>query len=291
MLALYQQAAVTCPGAAMDDPGSHRDHRVRQRAVGPSGSAQRRQRGQGRKGRCSSSRGPLRPTTSRCLPAERPRRVPTIRRTPLLRRPVCLCADGAAGGADLSGAVYAYNHSASYVAEVLALAQTYASSPAAPADTGSSGSAGAVAVSWALSQIGTPTSGEARHPVWASTVRDSSRPPTPWRAFHFPEWRRTSTTRRRSWLPGPSWPRETWCSSAAGRIHRPRRPLRGCGQWRERHGRCTAHRCRRTGRGLSCEPGIVFWQLAVCRGDEAGVSWREALRRESQGVHGCHRNR
>ena len=67
-----------------------------------------------------------------------------------------LCADGAAGGADLSGAVYAYNHSAGYVAEVLALAQTYASSPAAPADTGSSDGAGAMAVSWALSQIGTP---------------------------------------------------------------------------------------------------------------------------------------
>ncbi len=67
-----------------------------------------------------------------------------------------LCADGAAGGADLSGAVYAYNHSASYVAEVLALAQTYASSPATTAETGSSDSAGAVAVSWALSQIGTP---------------------------------------------------------------------------------------------------------------------------------------
>src|SRR3984957_1581413 len=67
-----------------------------------------------------------------------------------------LCADGAAGGADLSGAVYAYNHSASYVAEVLALAQTYASSPATVAETGPSDSAGAVAVSWALSQIGTP---------------------------------------------------------------------------------------------------------------------------------------
>jgi cell wall-associated NlpC family hydrolase len=68
-----------------------------------------------------------------------------------------LCADGAAGGADLSGAVYAYNHSASYVAEVLALAQTYASSaPATTAETGSGDSAGAVAVSWALSQIGTP---------------------------------------------------------------------------------------------------------------------------------------
>jgi cell wall-associated NlpC family hydrolase len=68
-----------------------------------------------------------------------------------------LCADGAAGAADLSGAVYAYNHSDSYVAQVLALAQTYAdSSPATTAETGSSDSAGAVAVSWALAQIGTP---------------------------------------------------------------------------------------------------------------------------------------
>ena len=68
-----------------------------------------------------------------------------------------LCADGGSGGADLSGAVYAYNHSASYVAEVLALAQTYGgSSPATTGETGSSDTAGAVAVSWALSQIGTP---------------------------------------------------------------------------------------------------------------------------------------
>jgi cell wall-associated NlpC family hydrolase len=71
-----------------------------------------------------------------------------------------LCANGGAGGADLSGAVYDYNHSSAYVAQVLALAQTYAM-----ASTGSSGGistltadagAGAVAVSWALSQIGTP---------------------------------------------------------------------------------------------------------------------------------------
>ena len=49
-----------------------------------------------------------------------------------------LCADGAAGGADLSGAVYAYNHSTSYVQQVLALAQTYASSsPVTTAETGS----------------------------------------------------------------------------------------------------------------------------------------------------------
>jgi cell wall-associated NlpC family hydrolase len=68
-----------------------------------------------------------------------------------------LCANGGAGGADLSGAVYDYNHSTSYVQQVLALAQTYASSsPVTTAATGSGDTAGAVAVSWALSQVGTP---------------------------------------------------------------------------------------------------------------------------------------
>ena len=36
-----------------------------------------------------------------------------------------LCANGAEDGANLSGAVFAFNHDASYVAEVLALAETY----------------------------------------------------------------------------------------------------------------------------------------------------------------------
>jgi cell wall-associated NlpC family hydrolase len=64
-----------------------------------------------------------------------------------------LCADGAAGGTDVAGAVYAYNHSASYVAQVVALAQSLA----APSSAGTPVSgAGAVAVEWALSQIGTP---------------------------------------------------------------------------------------------------------------------------------------
>ena len=68
-----------------------------------------------------------------------------------------LCANGAEGGRDVAGAVYAYNHSSGYVAHVLALAQADASSSPAPtAETGSSDSGGAVAVSWALSQIGTP---------------------------------------------------------------------------------------------------------------------------------------
>jgi cell wall-associated NlpC family hydrolase len=70
-----------------------------------------------------------------------------------------LCANGGAGGADLSGAVYDYNHSSAYVAQVLALAQTYAASTAGAAGTSTlvaDASAGALAVSWALSQIGTP---------------------------------------------------------------------------------------------------------------------------------------
>ena len=65
-----------------------------------------------------------------------------------------LCANGGAGGTDVSGAVYAYNHSAAYVSEVLALAQTYAG--AATVSVQVAVTAGAVAVSWALSQIGTP---------------------------------------------------------------------------------------------------------------------------------------
>jgi cell wall-associated NlpC family hydrolase len=67
-----------------------------------------------------------------------------------------LCADGAAGGKDIAAAVFAYNHSAAYVAQVLALAQALAgAAPGAPTGTPVS-DAGAVAVRWALSQIGTP---------------------------------------------------------------------------------------------------------------------------------------
>jgi cell wall-associated NlpC family hydrolase len=64
-----------------------------------------------------------------------------------------LCANGAAGEANLPGAVYAYNHSTAYVAQVLALAQSYGSvgpPTVAPSD------AGKAAAEWALGQIGTP---------------------------------------------------------------------------------------------------------------------------------------
>jgi cell wall-associated NlpC family hydrolase len=65
-----------------------------------------------------------------------------------------LCANGAAGGADIPGAIFAYNHSTSYVQQVLALAQSYGGI-AATVDLSSS-TAGAVALQWALAQIGTP---------------------------------------------------------------------------------------------------------------------------------------
>ncbi len=64
-----------------------------------------------------------------------------------------LCANGAAGGADLSAAVFAFNHDTSYVTEVLDLAQSYGQSAAG---TVAAGTAGGVAVDWALAQVGTP---------------------------------------------------------------------------------------------------------------------------------------
>ena len=64
-----------------------------------------------------------------------------------------LCANGAANSANLSGSVYAYNHSQSYVAEVLALANSYSQTQA---QSVAAGTAGGIAVDWALAQVGTP---------------------------------------------------------------------------------------------------------------------------------------
>ncbi len=66
-----------------------------------------------------------------------------------------LCTNGAQGGADIPGAVFAYNHSRAYVAEVLSYAASYAAPAPALAATGPSPTA-AEAVSYALDQIGTP---------------------------------------------------------------------------------------------------------------------------------------
>jgi cell wall-associated NlpC family hydrolase len=64
-----------------------------------------------------------------------------------------LCANGAANGANLSAAVFAYNHSDTYVSEVLDLASSYGQTEAQTVVTGT---AGGIAVDWALAQVGTP---------------------------------------------------------------------------------------------------------------------------------------
>ncbi|MGH9121259.1 MAG: C40 family peptidase [Acidimicrobiales bacterium] len=61
-----------------------------------------------------------------------------------------LCANGAKEGADIPGAIYAYNHDQTYVSEVLTDAVSYAAPAAAP------GPAAQIAVNYALAQIGTP---------------------------------------------------------------------------------------------------------------------------------------
>jgi cell wall-associated NlpC family hydrolase len=66
-----------------------------------------------------------------------------------------LCQHGAARGADVAGAVFAYNHADWYVAKVLALASTYAATqglpPGAPAEE-----VVAAAVQFAYGQLGHP---------------------------------------------------------------------------------------------------------------------------------------
>jgi cell wall-associated NlpC family hydrolase len=65
-----------------------------------------------------------------------------------------LCANGGQDAADLAAAVYAYNHDAAYVTQVLTLARSYAQTLAPTAQPGAG--VGAVAVAWALAQVGTP---------------------------------------------------------------------------------------------------------------------------------------
>ena len=70
-----------------------------------------------------------------------------------------LCTDGARDGTDIDGAIFAYNHTASYVQQVLTYASEYATSTASAAASAASGApsvAAAAAIGYALDQIGTP---------------------------------------------------------------------------------------------------------------------------------------
>jgi len=64
-----------------------------------------------------------------------------------------LCANGAKNGRDIPGAVYTYNHSSSYVREVLSYAASYVQTTEMQ---GAPSALAAIAVSFALDQLGTP---------------------------------------------------------------------------------------------------------------------------------------
>ena len=64
-----------------------------------------------------------------------------------------LCANGAANGPNLNQAIFDYNHASWYVNEVLALANSYGETQAR---TVAAGTAGGIALDWALAQVGTP---------------------------------------------------------------------------------------------------------------------------------------
>ncbi|MHB6910188.1 C40 family peptidase [Streptomyces sp. DB-54] len=61
-----------------------------------------------------------------------------------------LCANGARGGKNLQTAIFAYNHSHTYVSQVLAAARGYTTITPTPTNTG------AIAVAFAHAQLGTP---------------------------------------------------------------------------------------------------------------------------------------
>ncbi|MGH8980984.1 MAG: NlpC/P60 family protein [Acidimicrobiales bacterium] len=64
-----------------------------------------------------------------------------------------LCANGAKDGSDLPGAIFAYDHSKTYVDEVLSFAASYVATAQV---TGAPDAAAAIAVSFAIDQLGTP---------------------------------------------------------------------------------------------------------------------------------------
>jgi cell wall-associated NlpC family hydrolase len=158
-LTLYRQAARTCPGLSwpvLAGIGTMESDNGRSRARGV-------HRGKNREG----AEGPMQfePATfaayARPVPpggADPPNPYDPVDATFAAAR--MLCADGGADPAGLPGAVYAYNHSAAYVADVLGLARDYADAAAAaaagPGAERPVDGRGVVAVAAAEAELGVP---------------------------------------------------------------------------------------------------------------------------------------
>jgi cell wall-associated NlpC family hydrolase len=155
MLALYQRAAATCPGlpwTVLAAIGTVESDNGQSNLPGVHSGAN-----------AAGAQGPMQFEPATFAEYDEPV-PPSGARPPSPYDPVdavfaaarLLCANGAAAGADIPEAVYAYNHSSTYVDQVMTLARRYTSTdpivPGAPV----AGAAEVVAVEWAFTQIGTP---------------------------------------------------------------------------------------------------------------------------------------
>ena len=218
---------------ALDDPGRHRNGRVGQRAIELRRESGRGTHGRGPRGGCSSNPTPSPPTTSRCHPAGPAPPTPydptdTVRGGPTsVRR-------GAAGGADLSACVYAYNHSASYVA-----AGPCARPPTPPSSTDRQAAvrrrlrnpegAGSAPSGGPFSRLARPTSGAAGG-RGGFNFYGLVQAAYAVAGVSLPAWPRTSSTPRQSWHPALAGTGRSRLLRRRPGFHRPRRPLRGCGE-------------------------------------------------------------
>ena len=257
ILALYQQAAATCPGLPWTVLAAVGTVESDNGQSDLSGRAQRCKRSRGRRTDAIRTGRPSRPTTSRSRPADRIHRVPTTRPTPSTPPRRLLCANGASGGADIAGAIYAYNHSAPMCAgaragAVLRPGRRPTRSPGPRSPTPAPSRCNGL---WPRSAR--PTSGVVRRLVSGSTARAWCRRPTRWRRMT-PAPRRPGPIRRHAQAAARRRRSSPVISSSSetAPAHRPRRPVRRCRRRCRRHGRRAVHRGRRAGRGVPGRPSV-----------------------------------
>jgi len=152
-LLLYQQAAPNLPRAGLDHSRRYRQGRNRPRPLNPARRAYWSQQRRRRRADAVPA-GHLRRIQPACTHR---RSEPTHPYDPIdaiYAAARMLCANGARDGADLHGAIYAYNHTETYVVDVLNHAHTYAATTTPTGDTPLAGSAWTPAIGQAIANRG-----------------------------------------------------------------------------------------------------------------------------------------